>query len=113
ASANFSRDEADRWSAPATSVEAWDRSGASPLAPRLRTIGTTSRSLRCRGAQVVIMHSVVKTLYRSPNGDNWLLAQDATGALFVTHKPNPSSGGQTSTVTADEFLACSADVPER
>ena len=59
------------------------------------------------------MHSVVKTLYRSPNGDNWLLAQDATGALFVTHEPNPSSGGQTSTVTADEFLAFSGDVPER
>jgi hypothetical protein len=59
------------------------------------------------------MHSVVKTLYRSPNGDSWLLAQDATGALFVTHKPNPSSGGQTTTETADEFLARSGDVPER
>jgi hypothetical protein len=59
------------------------------------------------------MHSVVKTLYRSSNGDDWLLAQDATGALFVMHKPNPSSGGQTSTVTANEFLARSGDVPER
>src|SRR5262245_14140912 len=36
-----------------------------------------------------------REIYRSPNGDRWLLALDTeTGRVFVRHEPNLPSGGQ-------------------
>ena len=46
-------------------------------------------------------------LYRSaPNGDQWSLVQDTeSGRVFIEHKPNVSSGGQTSQMEIGDFLA--------
>ena len=41
-----------------------------------------------------------RELYRSPNGDLWLLVRDDTGRVFVRHKANLASGG---TVTDSEI----------
>ena len=36
-----------------------------------------------------------REIYRSSNGDRWLLARDPeTGRVFVRHEPNLPSGGQ-------------------
>jgi hypothetical protein len=38
-------------------------------------------------------------IYRSPNGDRWLLARDPeTGRVFVRHEPNLPSGGQVANI---------------
>ena len=51
-------------------------------------------------------------LYRSANGDNWFLEQDAQGALFVIHNPNLPSGGQRSRTPVPEFLERGSKGPE-
>jgi hypothetical protein len=52
-------------------------------------------------------------LYRSANGDRWLLGRDgAEGPLFVRHEPNASSGGRPSQVGVDEFLRRGGCGPE-
>jgi hypothetical protein len=56
--------------------------------------------------------SMQKELYNSPNGDRWILSQDATGKLVVVHQPNKSSGGRPSEVAAEVFLAQAAQGPE-
>jgi hypothetical protein len=44
-------------------------------------------------------------LYRSPNGDIWLLGRDpATGAAFVRHEGNVPSGGQVTDIDIEAFL---------
>lgn len=46
-------------------------------------------------------------IYASSNGDRWYLVRDNADAerLRVRHQPNPASGGRSSTVDVDEFLA--------
>ena len=55
-----------------------------------------------------------RELYRSgPNGDEWsLLRETESGRVFVEHKPNISSGGQTSHVEIGDFLAHGGRGPE-
>lgn len=55
-----------------------------------------------------------RELYRSgPNGDQWSLVRDTgSGRVFIEHKPNISSGGQTSHMEIGDFLAHSAHGPE-
>jgi hypothetical protein len=54
-----------------------------------------------------------KELYRSANGDRWLLGRAAAGgALFVRHEPNASSGGRPSEIGVDEFLRQGGRGPE-
>jgi hypothetical protein len=52
-------------------------------------------------------------IYRSSNGDRWLLIHDdATGKYTVRHEPNLASGGQATETELDEFLARSGTSPQ-
>jgi hypothetical protein len=54
-----------------------------------------------------------RELYRSSNGDRWLLARDpATGEVFIRHEPNRSSGGQPSHIEIAAFLSRGPRNPE-
>lgn len=47
-----------------------------------------------------------RELYRSSSGDRWQLARDpGSGRVFVLHEPNIASGGRTSHIDIDAFLA--------
>ena len=46
-----------------------------------------------------------REIYRSPNGDVWLLARDSDRhRVFVRHEPNPPSGGTARDVEIGVFL---------
>src|SRR5207245_8105143 len=52
-------------------------------------------------------------IYRSPNGDRWLLARDPeTGRVFVRHEPNLPSGGQVADIEIGAFLIAAGNGPE-
>ena len=55
---------------------------------------------------------VPKELYNSPNGDQWVLSKDSTGKLVVVHRPNKSSGGRSSEIPVEVFLAQGGQGPE-
>ena len=47
-----------------------------------------------------------RSLYRSPNGDRWLLCRDSEAdRVFVRHEPNPASGGRQSEIQIGAFLS--------
>jgi hypothetical protein len=46
-----------------------------------------------------------RELYSSPNGDCWHLCKDASDRVFVLHQANIPSGGHTSQIELDDFLA--------
>jgi hypothetical protein len=53
-------------------------------------------------------------IYRSPNGDRWLLARDPDiGRVFVRHEPNLPSGGQVADIEIGAFLIASGNGPEK
>ena len=52
-------------------------------------------------------------IYASDNGDQWLLARDATGKAFVRHVPNPASGGEFNHIELDAFLSKDRGSPQR
>jgi hypothetical protein len=59
------------------------------------------------------MRVATKEIYRSPNGDCWLLGRDPeSGSLFVRHEANAASGGYSSDMELGEFLARSPRHPE-
>jgi hypothetical protein len=51
-------------------------------------------------------------VYRSPNGDDWLLDTGESGTVFVIHRPNKSSGGRESRTPVEEFLERHPGSPE-
>ena len=54
-----------------------------------------------------------RELYRSANGDRWLLVrQPGSGRVFVQHEPNTPSGGQPSKMEIGAFLRADANGPE-
>jgi NAD(P)-dependent dehydrogenase (short-subunit alcohol dehydrogenase family) len=53
----------------------------------------------------------MEELYRSSNGDVWLLDTAETG-LFVVHEPAASSGGRSSRLSVEAFLQRNARGPE-
>jgi hypothetical protein len=56
---------------------------------------------------------VFEPVYRSSNGDTWLLGRDAaSGTAIVRHEPNPASGGAISEVDLDAFLKRAGTGPE-
>ena len=53
-------------------------------------------------------------IYRSANGDRWLLAHDPdTGRVFVRHEPNLPSGGQVADIEIGAFLIAGGSGPEK
>jgi hypothetical protein len=47
-----------------------------------------------------------RELYRSPNGDRWLLTRETlSDRVLVRHEPNLPSGGQVSVIEVGEFLS--------
>jgi hypothetical protein len=53
-----------------------------------------------------------RELYRSSNGDRWLLARDIAGEVFVRHEANPASGGQSTHIEIGTFLSQGGHGPE-
>ena len=52
------------------------------------------------------MPSVETELYRSSNGDKWILVgEPGSKTALVRHQPNRSSGGQWSLMSVTDFLA--------
>ena len=52
-------------------------------------------------------------IYRSSNGDRWILIRDtSTGRVTVRHEPNPSSGGRVTDTDVEEFLRVGGPGPE-
>ena len=52
------------------------------------------------------MPDVRKELYRSPNGDRWLLVRKGSSErILVRHEPNLPSGGKASEIEVGEFLS--------
>jgi hypothetical protein len=55
-----------------------------------------------------------REIYRSANGDRWLLALDSdTGRVFVRHEPNLPSGGQVADIEIGAFLIADGTGPEK
>ena len=55
-----------------------------------------------------------REIYRSANGDRWLLAIDSdTGRVFVRHEPNLPSGGQVADIEIGAFLIAAGNGPEK
>ena len=55
-----------------------------------------------------------REIYRSANGDRWLLAIDSdTGRVFVRHEPNLPSGGQVADIEIGAFLFAVGNGPEK
>ncbi len=55
-----------------------------------------------------------RMLYASENGDHWSLAYDPdTGRVFVRHKSNLPSGGQTTDIELGAFLVRGGLGPEK
>jgi hypothetical protein len=55
-----------------------------------------------------------RELYRSaPDGDRWSLARETvSGRVFIEHVPNAASGGRSTQIEVDEFLAGGRNGPE-
>ena len=52
-------------------------------------------------------------IYRSENGDHWVLVHESgADKPFVRHTANPSSGGQITDIAVDEFLSRGRGAPE-
>jgi hypothetical protein len=55
-----------------------------------------------------------RQLYRSSNGDRWLLVRDpAAGRVFVRHEANLASGGQITDAEIGNFLTEGGTGPEK
>src|SRR5260221_12963021 len=58
------------------------------------------------GLEATEMPNTEKTIYRSPNGDQWYLVEEpGSERMFVRHQPNRASGGQSSLIEVVDFLA--------
>jgi hypothetical protein len=59
------------------------------------------------------MATLTRTLYRSSNGDRWLLARDAeSGRVSVRHEANLPSGGRVTDLDVGAFLAAGPPGPQ-
>ena len=59
------------------------------------------------------MPIATRDLYRSPNGDRWLLIRDDTGRVFVRHEANLASGGTVTDFEIADFLSQGGLGPEK
>ena len=59
------------------------------------------------------MSLLTESIYESSNGDRWTLIRDTeSGQMVVRHEANQASGGHTSEVKVEEFLAVGGPGPE-
>ena len=59
------------------------------------------------------MADLSEHIYRSANGDLWLLVRDpASGRQMVRHEANPSSGGKVTETDVQAFLSVGGSGPE-
>jgi hypothetical protein len=59
------------------------------------------------------MSTTSRLIYESSSGDQWLLARDSDPPrVYVRHIPNPASGGRSSTIGLDAFLARELHTPQ-
>lgn len=59
------------------------------------------------------MTADTRELYRSPNGDRWLVARDpAVERVFIRHQANAASGGRVSDIEIADFLGRGEHNPE-
>ena len=59
------------------------------------------------------MPIATRDLYRSANGDRWLLVRDDSSRVFVRHEANPASGGTVTDSEIAEFLTQGGLGPEK
>ncbi|WP_102958392.1 hypothetical protein [Mangrovicella endophytica] len=52
------------------------------------------------------------SIYRSSNGDDWILETGLDGSRVVLHRANPSSGGKETRMAVEEFLQRGGGGPE-
>ena len=71
------------------------------------------RSAWASPAREAAMTDEGRELYRSPNGDRWVLIRETLPDLvLVRHEPNRPSGGKVSVLEVGEFL-CRGHGPEQ
>jgi hypothetical protein len=59
------------------------------------------------------MALLIEDIYRSSNGDRWLLVCDSdAGQAFVRHEANLSAGGQVTDMEIEDFLSRGGSGPE-
>jgi hypothetical protein len=55
----------------------------------------------------------MRELYHSANGDRWhLVRDDESDEVFVTHRPNAASGGQSTDIEIATFLSQNGHGPQ-
>lgn len=55
-----------------------------------------------------------RELYRSPNGDRWILAREpSSGRAFIRHEANLASGGKVTEIEIGAFLRAEEYGPEQ
>ena len=59
------------------------------------------------------MPIATRDLYRSANGDRWLLVRDNSGRAFMRHEANVASGGTVTNSEITEFLGQGGLGPEK
>jgi hypothetical protein len=59
------------------------------------------------------MPIATRDLYRSANGDRWLLVREDGAGVFVRHEANPASGGTVTDTGIAEFLSQGGLGPEK
>jgi hypothetical protein len=59
------------------------------------------------------MALLIEDIYRSANGDRWLLVCDSeAGQAFVRHEANLAAGGQVTDLEIEEFFSRGGSGPE-
>src|SRR5262249_31182803 len=94
------------------SVSARNRHGSTARIDHLTLLISSSRP---KGDSMQPFRAVrTREIYRSPNGDRWLLARDPDiGRVFVRHEPNLPSGGQVADIEIGAFLIAAGNGPEK
>jgi len=55
----------------------------------------------------------MRQIYKSPNGDSWLLVRDDHEQVVIEHRPSAASGGRISRQSLGKFLSDNGNGPER
>ncbi len=56
--------------------------------------------------------TMLQTVYRSPNGDDWTLENEGSGETVVVHRANIPSGGAVTHIAIFDLLERNSGSPE-